>query len=133
MKYKGRFLLIQGTIFPFDTLITTACLDDVIKYIEENKKYKLSDKERDNLEMSGNGRTVMLIGGQTIIRIKTQRTTIGIDLVDLAHEIEHAVYFIMDRIGVVHNDGSDEVFAYYQGYLMRKALEFFDKPKKKKK
>ena len=129
-KIKPRFCLILGTIFPFDVLIAVSTYEEVIKYIENNKKYQLNDEEKEKLEMTGNGRTVILGGGQTIIRLKRQKTSLGIDVCDLAHEIEHAVYFILERIGVKHNIDSDEVFAYYQAYLMRKAMDFFEPPKK---
>ena len=127
---KPRFYLIPGTIFPYDVLIAVSTHEEVIKYIENNKKYKLNDEEKEKLAMDGNGRTVILGGGQTIIRLKRQKTSLGIDVCDLVHEIEHAVYFILERIGVKHNIDSDEVFAYYQAYLMKEAMDFFDPPKK---
>ena len=69
----------------------------------------------------------MLRGGQTIIRLELEKTKLGIDVANLAHEIEHAVFFILDRVDVKHTHESDDVFAYYHGYLMRKAMVFFDK------
>lgn len=130
-KPTPRFYLIPGTIFPFDVLIAVSTHEEVMKYIENNKKYQLSDEEKEKLEMTGNGRTVILGGGQTIIRLKEQKTSLGIDVCDLVHEIEHAVYFILERIGIKHNIDSDEVFAYYQAFLMRKAMNYFDPPAKK--
>src|SRR3990167_8068537 len=122
MKKKDVFLLIPKTIFPFDVLICVASHEKVIRYIERNKNYKLSDEEIQKLEMTGTGRTVMLLGGQTIIRLKPQKIQIGVDIANLIHEIEHAVYFITERVGIKHTDDSDELFAYYQEYLMREAL-----------
>lgn len=126
-KTKPKFCLIEKTIFPFDILIAVSTLEEVIEYIEKNKDYDLCDEEKEKLEMSGNGKATMLRGGQTIIRLPHQKTDIGIDLCDLSHEIAHAVYFICERVGVKHTDDSDEVFAYYQAYVMRKALNFFNK------
>lgn len=126
MKKRNHFHLVLGTVFPFDTLFTTAPYDGVIKWISQNKKYPLNDYEKENLHMDGNGRTVMLRGGQVIIRLPLAKTKLGIDIADLAHEIEHASSFLFKKIGVIHSDDSDEVFAYYQGYLMKKAMLFFD-------
>lgn len=69
-----------------------------------------------------NGRTVhSLNGGQTIIRLKTKpfdAYTYGV----LAHEIFHAVDFIMRRIGITLSSDSDEAYTYLMGYVTR---EFF--------
>jgi len=130
---KPIFLLIEGTVFPFDILISVSSCEDLYKYIENNKKYKLTDKEKEELEICGNAKTIRLLGGQVIIRLLERKTKLGIDLCDLAHEIEHAVFFIMEKIGVKHCDESDEVFAYYQAYLMRKTLNYFQNIKGRKK
>lgn len=132
MKPKKEFLLIYGTIFPFDVLITTAPLEKIFKYMERYD-YKFTDIEKENLEMqpNGEGRTVILNGGQTIIRLKPKQSGIKF-LGNLTHEISHAVYFIMNRIGVEHFHGSDEVFAYYQAYLLKQALYFYAPLKLKK-
>jgi len=127
IKKNKEFLLIRGEIYPFDVLITTAENQKVYKYIEKKKNYILNDVEKRGLEMTSKARTVQLMGGQVIIRLKKQKTRVGIDLVDLVHEIEHAVWFIFNRIGIKHNDGSDEAFAYFQAYLTRQALNFYDK------
>ena len=133
MKNKRKhFLLVEGRIFPFDTLITTACTQKIINYIEFRKNYKLNDEEKDKLEMKSSGRTVMLRRGQTIVRLSLVKTKIGIDVADLAHEIEHAAFLLFDRIGIQHTHESDEVFAYYQAFLMREAMLFFDEQMGKK-
>lgn len=126
-RRKPKFLLVEGTIFPFDILIAVCSDHELHKYIEHKKSYKLNDDERDKLEMRGNGRTVQLRGGQIIIRLKHEKTQIGIDVPTLAHEISHATFFLMDKIGTQHTHESDEVFAYHQAYIMKKALNFFDK------
>lgn len=125
MKKKSKFLLIKKTIFPYDILVAVSTLQEVIKYIEKNKNYDLCDEEKEKLEMDGVGRTVMLRGGQTIIRLPHKKTSFGIDVADLSHEISHAVFFICHKIGITHTDESDEVFAYYQGYIMREVLRYF--------
>ena len=123
---KPKFLLIRSSVFPYDILFTTATDDEVIRYIEKNKNYELSDSEKELLPISGDGRTVMLNGGQTIVRVKSVKTKIGIDLVIVAHELQHAVFLILDRMGVKHTIDSDEVYSYYLAYLMRKVLDCYD-------
>jgi len=127
-KTKPIFLLIKHTVFPFDVLVSVSTDEELKKYVDKNLGYKLSEKEMDCLEIEGDARTVMLHGGQVIIRLKREnRLSWGVDLSDLAHEIEHAAFFILNRIGVKHTNESDEVFAYYQAYLLRECLKNFEK------
>lgn len=126
MKKKNEFILIEGTIFPFDILYTTACDHKVYKYIEQNKKYKLNDEEKEKLIITGKGKTIQLRGGQVILRLLKEKTKIGIDLAILSHEIEHAIYFILNKCGVQHTEASDELYGYYQQYLMKYILDKLD-------
>ncbi len=126
-RNKPRLCLIEHTIFPSDILIAVSTREELIKYIEQNKKYKLSEYEIEKLEIKGRGKCTILEGGQIIISLKKQKTNIGIDVVDLTHEIEHAVFLIFERIGIKHTNDSDEVFAYYSSYIMEQALNYFDK------
>jgi hypothetical protein len=120
IRAKKEFLLINGTIYPFDILVTTACDQKVYNYIEKNKKYKLNDEEKDKLLVIGTGRTTQLKGGQVIVRVTKIK-----DLPILVHELEHAVWFIFTRIGIEHTDASDEAFAYFQAYLLKEVLKYY--------
>lgn len=126
-KKRGKkdFLLIEGTVYPFDVLVTTEGHGDVLEHIA-NKGYDLSEEEKSLLEMEGVGRTTMLKGGQVVIRLRKEKTKIGIDVPTLSHEISHATYFILSRIGIKHTDESDEAFAYLNGYFMKKCLDHYD-------
>lgn len=129
MKKKSKkpiFHLIEGTVFPFDTLIAICSDEELYKYIEGEKKYKLNDEEKEKLCLRGRGKTTILRGGQIVIRLHLEKTKIGIDIAVLAHEIAHAAFLLMERIGVEHTNASDEVFAYYQQYLMNRVLSYFD-------
>lgn len=121
-----KFLLIQGTIFPFDVLITTASDKELQSYIEGKKKYKLNDEERERLIITGEAKTIQLRGGQTIVRLFPCKAKIGIDLPLLIHELQHAVYMILSRCGVEHTLASDELFSYYLSYLTKQSLLFYD-------
>lgn len=39
------------------------------------------------------------------------------DFGDLVHEIEHAVWYILDSRGLKHTEESDEAYAYLSGYI----------------
>ncbi len=129
---KNIFILIKRTIFPFDILFIVAPDKEVFRYIERKKNYTLNDEEREKLIIRGTGRTVRLRGGQVVMRLVPAKTKIGIDLSDLVHEISHAVFFVLDHVGVKITDDSDEVFAYYQAYVIREILTILDKRPKRK-
>lgn len=117
-KYSKMFIVNHGT-YPFDILVCVNCEHkNIVKFIEKNKKYKLTDSEKEFLMMSGVGRTVMLLGGQTILRINDAK-----DIPNLAHEVFHAVEFLFNKIGIKHSDDSSEAFAYQISYLMGSILE----------
>lgn len=131
MTKKKLFILIEGTVFPYDILFSVAEDKELFKYIEGKKKYKLSDEEKEKLKLSSAGRTVQLRGHQTIIRLRREKTSIGFDLPVLVHEVEHAVFMILDYTGVKHVDESDEIFSYFQEYVIRTILDVVEPNKKK--
>jgi hypothetical protein len=84
--------------------------------------YRLTDEEREHLEMRQQvGRTVMLRGGQTIIRLRRFNGDPA-SIAVLAHEVFHAVTFLFDKIRVQLTDQSDEAWAYAVEFLTRKIL-----------
>jgi hypothetical protein len=110
---KRKMFVIYGTQFPFDVLV---CLgskrEDIIKRIDRTI-YKLTDEEKGHLIMHGHGKTLILDGGQIILWTALY-PKLGSGT--LAHEIFHAVDFILDRMGVRHSFDSDEVWAYLIKY-----------------
>ena len=129
-KTKNIFILIERTIFPYDILFSVGATDkEIFEYIEKNKKYKLSDKEKECLELGGCGKTTQLQTGHIVIRVRKEKTEIGFDLSVLVHEISHAVFLVMDRLGVTHTDSSDEVYAYYQAFIHGEIMKIVQKKK----
>jgi len=107
-----KHFIISWTIYPFDVLVSIGeTKEEVEKHIKKTG-YKLNDNEKDAIELNSLGKTAMLRGGQTIIRLRN--TNIGI----LAHEAFHATSFLMDRIGVKLTMESDEAYAYALQYLI---------------
>lgn len=80
------------------------------------KKYGtvLSDEEIEALTMYGDGRAVMLKGGQTVLWIKKYPKK---DVSTLVHEAIHATDFILDRLEI--EDKNKELNAYMVEYLVR--------------
>jgi hypothetical protein len=116
MKKKGKMFVVKHGTYPFDVLF---CLDveycDVLKELKRLGQ-RLNEKEREELEMRGIGRTVMLLNGQSVIRIESLKDKAR-HYSNIAHEIFHAVEFLFDRIGIELGDESGEAFAYQIQYL----------------
>ena len=116
---KKRMFIVNHGTYPFNVLV---CIGnkhkEIVKFIEK-RKYKLSEEEKEKLWMTGEGRTVILLGGQTIIRIDIKKDFYP----TLTHEVFHAVEFLFDKIGIKHSDSSSEAWAYQIEYLMGSILE----------
>jgi hypothetical protein len=121
-KHKSqKFFIIDGSIFPYDILVSLEDTESIIKYINNVKKYKLSELEIEKLEMEGGGKTIQLKNRAIVVRVRKEKTQIGFDLPVMIHELSHAVQFIFETTGV--EDKSGESFAYFIEYLTRKVLD----------
>lgn len=111
------FTVNHGT-YPFDIMVFIDQSDEVV-YKELNKYIDLTEEDKEILKCEGNGRTVMLEGGQTVMRIvqgKQFHETI-------AHEIFHCVDFLFRKIGIQLSENSDEAYAYQIEYLTKQLYE----------
>lgn len=108
---KQHFIVCQGT-YPFDILVSLGHTDaEVHDIIEKKLSYKLSSREKRAIELTARGRTAMLKGGQTVLRLRLQDTK-PILQATIAHEVFHCVEFLFDRIGIQYSLGAGEAFAY---------------------
>src|SRR5687768_3308735 len=117
MNKKMNFI-IPLVVYPFDVMVsfgeTNEEIDKIlIKYGLTSDDVSLATFTSKTVQ----GRTVMFASNQTLIRLpripKTNR-----EYADLAHEIFHAVSYIMHRIGMpLKIQKSDEAYAYMVGYL----------------
>lgn len=111
---KQQMFVVSWVVFPFDILVCNGSgREDIVKYIK-GLGYELDEEENEHLKMHGNGRTVMLKGGQTIL---WTRNKVKPGNPVLQHEIYHAVCFILDRVGIKISEHNDELAAYMIEYL----------------
>ena len=117
---KPKLFVVSWVLFPYDVLV---CLgskyEDITRYIGK-LGYKLDSEELEAIKMKGNGRTVILRGGQTILWIRDY-PKVGSSII--AHEVFHAVSFMLDRAGVKLSFDSDELYAYATAYLTKEINE----------
>lgn len=114
--------ILSYELYPFDVMVSVGeTTERIIKRINKTE-YKLNEKEIAALEMNGRGRTVLLEGGGTVLRLKSfngDPASMG----TLAHEVFHAVTCLFDKIGICISQDSDEAAAYAIEYLTREILQ----------
>jgi len=120
---KAQLFVVGHAGYPFDVLVAVGASDEeLFKAPGKKRAEPLTDEQRERLQMRGLGRTVMLPSGQTVLRLKTYTGTPNC-IATLAHEVFHAVHFLMDRIGMRLSYDSDEAFAYATGNLTQRVIE----------
>jgi len=109
---KAISLVIPWHVFPFEVMV---CLGmDKEEVLKELEKYYIPDDEKEYVKMEGRGKTIMFKGGETLIWMENYpRPGSGV----LAHECFHAIYFLLDKIGITIDGSSDELVAYMLEYL----------------
>lgn len=131
-KKKGFNFIIDLVVFPFDIMFSIGESDeDLQKNLKNNihpSCYKdIEDMSAFKFGATTKGRTVNLeTSHQTIIRLPSLPAGAS-DNGTVAHEILHAVSFILWRMGIPFEiEKTDEVYAYLIGYVTTK---FYDKLK----
>ena len=115
-KNRSLNFVIPLVVYPFDVMVSFGESDDVLFAKLKKKGVDITDTNLSVYSDTQRGRTIMFKGNQTLIRMYELRDTphwYG----NLAHEIFHAVEFIMERIGMELTIKSDEAYAYLIGYL----------------
>jgi hypothetical protein len=116
MKNKALNFIIPLNVYPFDVMVSLGEKDtDLITKLKK-MGVDTTDKGITDYSPSSRGRCIMFEGGQTLIRIyRYDKSSYFYGY--LAHEIFHAVEFIMDHIGMKLVRESDEAYAYLISFL----------------
>lgn len=114
-KAKKCIKIIQLEAFPYDIMVATCVSKDLV--LKKLKKYGqvLDEHKKDFLMNTAIACTVKLPNNAVLIyfdEIPTQ----GI----IAHEAFHAVWMILDHMGVDPHVSSEEVYAYLIEYVVNK-------------
>ena len=121
------FFKFDVDIFKHSIVVFQNENDDIV--VNEMSKFGFNKTEiEDSLNMTENtiGRCVLLDGGYVIVRISSMDMFSSYTdmLITISHESNHAVMFILDKIGSEIKVGiSDEVLCYLQAHIFSKILE----------
>lgn len=108
--------IIKYQIYPFDLMVSIGQTTDEL--INSLRKKGVEYNDDCKIMPNGLARTIMFEGGQTLIilpNIPQSCLEYGV----LAHEIFHAVDFLMNRIGISLCPASNEAYAYLIGYITK--------------
>jgi len=116
MKKKSLNFILPLVVYPFDIMVSFGQTDKEV--IAALNKYGITDEDELKLvTLNGVGRYCMFSNNASLIRLWTY-PEYAEDYGTLAHEIFHAVTFILDKTGMdIQLKVSDEAYSYLIGYI----------------
>lgn len=116
MKKKSLNFIVSLIVYPFDVMVSLGETDKQIT--DKLKKIGITDKEElAAVVMKGIGRYCMFNNNSSLIRLWNY-PEFAADYGTLAHEIFHAVTYILGETGMEFRlKTSDEAYSYLVGYL----------------
>lgn len=107
--------IVNCGCYPFDIMVH---FGEDRTNLYKKLKNKIPQESIDSMKelKYSNGKSLMHDTGQMVLWLKEKPNTIK-GLATLNHEIFHCVCFLMERIGVVYSNDSDEAFAYLIEYV----------------
>lgn len=132
-RTTSSIFVVDHAGYPFDVMVAIGASDGEVVDALQTRGCDPNEDETFAIKMAqnGKGKTVVLRGGQTVLRLLGW-TGIPDDWGHLAHEIFHAVEFLMHRIGISLCDQSDEAYAYAIGNLTVRIVTELGKPPHKR-
>lgn len=122
MKQKPLNFIVPLVVYPFDVAVIINKSNDETEEFLKKHGVDYTDANVRSDSSTRKGRTIIFKGNQTLIRMfDFEKTPTGYGY--LAHEIFHAVEFVMERIGMKLCHKSDEAYAYLIQYLSTKIYE----------
>lgn len=119
---KAMYDIIPIDIYDTDLLLVVGDMAELNVSLEDNlgkeKGEAAYNMMAEDIDESTTGRTALLSGGQVVLWLPDASHRGA-----MAHEIFHAVCFVMRKAGIGFSDESEEAFAYLTGYLTDKVNE----------
>jgi hypothetical protein len=109
MKPTLKVLEFGG--YPFDVLLAVGVSTAQVETKLRRLGCVVDEDDRRALEMNSEGRTVMLKNNALVVRVSYAEDSPRFWAI-LAHELLHAVFFVMGHVGIRLTDESDEAFTY---------------------
>lgn len=122
---KGGIFRVRGTVYPYDILVCLGVTrEDILTYFKKTFLNALTDADKEQIKMTGLGRTVRLENNAFICWTKDFPRT-SEQYSALAHEIFHTIDLMLRRAGLSLSDDSDEAWAYAIGWLTKEIYSAF--------
>lgn len=111
--------IINLEVYPFDVMVSIGETDEAVVKMFEKKGIEMGEEAKEAIKIRGKARTIMLVGGQSLLRLPKHPET-NFEYAVLQHEIFHVVEFVMSKIGIKLCNKSDEAYAYLIQFLTLK-------------
>ncbi len=114
----NKSFIIKGTVYPFDVHVFVG--DDLKKchkFIKSFIPKKAREEILPKFDGDYSGYTLQAKNGSIIVHY-VRVPELGL----MCHEAFHAVEFILEHIGIKHNEHTSEAYAYYLHYLIEQLL-----------
>lgn len=113
---KSLAFKVEPKIYPYHIVFSINQTDDEVRKVMKKFKMDLDINTYLDYELRL-GRCTQDRSGNIFIRLRYFPDEYARRMATLAHEIFHAVEFIMSRIGITLSDSSDEAFAYMISFI----------------
>jgi hypothetical protein len=117
---KLPYHIIPYEVYPFDLLVSYQeyeSLETTLKKKLPKDNHYIINEFQDDTNTTTHARTIMFDNGATCIHIRK------LDHGTIAHEVFHAIQFLMDKIGCNLTQESGEPYAYLVQYVTNKIYE----------
>lgn len=111
----GNTFIVNCGCYPFDILVHFGEDRTNLYRLLKNKIPESAIDELKEFDFKV-GKSLMFSSGQTILWLKDKPNSAR-GLATLNHEIFHCACFVMDKVGIVYSESSDEAFAYLIEYI----------------
>lgn len=118
---KRQSFVIKHGSYPFDVYIAIGLEDDEVFGELEKLGIELDDEAKVGLKLEGVGRSMMLSGGASVLRLRLTKDKHEF-IANLSHEVFHCVEFLFDRVGLKYHIDSGEAWAYQIQHLTEQVV-----------
>ena len=123
---KPKFCILHCHVYPYDILATVGATIDEIKREADRifGKVEFDDASEGVMDIENRQGKFIHCGKPRVTILWLKRLVPEpASIATATHEIFHATAWVMERVGVVYDEKSDEAFAYLMEHLMKQLLQ----------
>ena len=111
--------IVNCEVYPVDVLVHFGTKESLLRQTRYFNTDELKDLD-EGVEPCST--TLLEPSGKVVLFMDGQPKDID-GLAILQHEIFHCVSFVLEHVGIEHNDSTEEAYAYLAGYITKKIYQ----------